>query len=945
MEEKYAFHFSLAPRFLADAKANLGDAPYVLRILNRAIHSLEKEMSATKKELMLRNEWEEEDCTAQFTARATRTIQDILESLDFTFVGKQDIYDLYASVETRPPFTSYAKTVIQRTYSGEKDGSGVHETWADIVVRVIESIFYFRKVQLLSLENKGNGTAVFSSEWKEAEEQDLARKMAISMYKIEWLPPGRGIQMCRKKLIQSRGSMVLNNCAFVSTGRLSAQSKDLASKLECYNQEKKRFPYGICNSNIQYRDAAVEGFLDAIEWGATGLMSGVGVGFDSHFNMLLEEPRKDALEVFVIPDTREGWSYSIRLLLASYLNHNSRTMVFDYSKIRPKGAFIRSFGGTASGPGALRLCHERIRASCNCLLKTQRCHSNEIDDREAIAEMIRERILHELAFLKEEDESLMEKKQKQMEGWIAAILSNSHFQTYGTTRACIDWCNFIGVCVRMGNLRRSAIIMLGSPDDKEFFEAKDYAIHPERVDVGGTSNNSIQLYEEDQYEPAANVISKVVGVRGEPGIVNMVRIWEEQEGLRQENAEGINPCGETPLQSYELCNLVEVFPCNAPSYFAWIRACKYATLFASIVTCIPTSSEKTNAVVQKNHRLGVSQTGLFQYYEQCKTGKEYEQRLSSAYNSIREVANHYVSKITGVIPIRVTVVKPSGTIAPLGNAPPGVHPPIESRYVIRRIRIARNKPISAILIARGVPYEVDVTDPTAYVFDFVLDQGNMRTAAEVTMWELGALAMATQKHYADNAVSLSLYIDKHADTPTHIYAYLKRYLHHIKSISFMPRESEKALALNNGATVFFPLFADHEALLHRLSALPPITREMTVKAVASFSSVSRILDAIHHLQSIPIIPDEMERCKKEAPELIPLISYAQASPFVEKEVVKEFSYMPRAPYLQAVYEAISKEEYERLAAIIGYLDFDGTLFETGEQDVIQGCDGLQCSRE
>lgn len=943
MEEKYAFHFSLASRFLADAKANLGDAPHVLRILHRAIASLEKEMSAEKKELMLRNECAGEDCTAQMTARATRMMQSILESLDFTFCGKTLIYDMYASPETRPSFTSYAKTVIQRTYSGEKEGSGIHETWADIVVRVIETIFYFRKVQLLSLENKDRPADVFSAEWDEAAEQKLATAMAFSMYKVEWLPPGRGIQMCRKKLIQSRGSMVLYNCAFGTTGYCPDQNT--AQKFAQYNKGKKQHPYGLPDQRPDVRAAAVESFLDTIEWGATSLMSGVGVGFDSHFNLLLEAPREDAVETFVIPDTREAWAYSIRLLLASYLNKNSRTVQFDYSRIRPKGAFIRSFGGTASGPGALRLCHERIRAACRCLLQTQKSNSKEQDDREAIAQMLLERLPHELAFLEEEDATLVEKKQKEMTRWIEAVIHSPYFKTYGTTRACIDICNFIGVCVRMGNLRRSAIIMLGSPDDEEFFNAKDYEMHPERVDVGGTSNNSIQLFQESQYERIAKKLSTVVGVRGEPGIVNMVRIWEHQEGLAEENAEGMNPCGETPLKPFEVCDLVETFPCNAPTIYEWIRACKHATLFASIVTCIPTASEKTNQVVAQNHRLGVSQTGLFQFYEKCANGKEYEERLEMAYRAIREVADAYVMKITGVRPIRVTVVKPSGTIAPIGNAPPGIHPPIESRYVIRRIRIARNKPLSALLIARGVPCEVDVTDPTAFVFDFVLDQGNMRTAAEITMWELGALAMATQKHYADNAVSLSLYVNKHADTPPQIYAYLKRYLHHIKTISFMPRESEKALMLNNGATVFFPLFADHQSLFHRLSALPTITPEMMVKANVVSASVWRALDAIQRLQQIKLEAVEIEQCQKTAPELSPLIAYAQATSFIEDGVASSFAQMPRAPYLQAVYEAISKEEYERLSAIIGTLDFDGTPFETGDQDVIQGCDGLQCSRE
>ena len=964
METQSIFKLTLVDRFIKEAEANVGDAPYVVRILKRAIASLEKELTAEWRE---REQEMDDEEQARMIFRADRMLQGILDSMDFTFNGANDIQTLYANKQSRPKFTPYAKTVIQRTYSGEKDKSGVHETWADIVIRVIETVFYFRKVQLLSLENDLHPTAVFSRAWDEGYEQNLARRMAISMYNVEWLPPGRGLQMCRKKLIQRRGSMILNNCGFVSTGYCNqAQWEERGTaakrrKLQTYAEGKKAFPYGLPEMPPDERQDAVHAFLDAMEWGSTALMSGVGVGFDTHVNLLLEEPLADAIETYVVPDTREGWSYSIRLLFESYVFRGRRTMAFDYSKVRPKGALIRSFGGTASGPGALRLCHERIRASCRCLRRCQTQKKKEgEDDREAIATMLRERLPHELAYLEEEDPSLVNSKRNQIEGWITAVLNSPFVQTYGTTRACIDWCNFIGVCVRMGNLRRSAEIILGSPDDEELFDAKDYEKHPDRMDVGNTSNNSLQLYDEDQYQEAARKLSRVVGVRGEPGIVNMVHIWDKPPIIRSpysgekdieleiDGAEGMNPCGETPLESYELCDLVETYPCNAPNHTQWLWACRYAAIFGSVVSCIPTASEATNRVVSRNHRIGVSQTGLFQLYEQCVSGADYEDRLRAAYRMIREVADEYVIKITGVRPIRVTAVKPSGTIAPLGNAPPGIHPPIESRYVIRRIRIARNKPISAILQAKGIPYEVDVYDPTAYVFDFVLDQGDMRTAEHITMWELGSLAMCTQRHYADLAVSLSLYVDKHADTPDQIYAYLKRYLHKIKSISFMPQSTKKALPLNNGTTLFFPMFADHVPMFHRLQSPPSVTDEMLLKCAILFPTLLPFLQVTKEaeaIRGIPISEDMRKECIEKAPEFLPLLSYVQASNLIDDHQVEEFENMPRFPYAQPPYEPITAEEYARLTTLIGDLDFDGTPFDLGEQDIIQGCDGLKCSRE
>jgi ribonucleoside-diphosphate reductase alpha chain len=50
---------------------------------------------------------------------------------------------------------------------------------------------------------------------------------------------------------------------------------------------------------------------------------------------------------YEIPDTREGWVESVRLLINSYLKPNQANVKFDYDLIRPLGAPIKGFGGTA----------------------------------------------------------------------------------------------------------------------------------------------------------------------------------------------------------------------------------------------------------------------------------------------------------------------------------------------------------------------------------------------------------------------------------------------------------------------------------------------------------------------------------------------------------------------------------------------------------------------
>ena len=66
-------------------------------------------------------------------------------------------------------------------------------------------------------------------------------------------------------------------------------------------------------------------------------------------------------EEYVVPDTREGWVESLRLLLESYSLGTGR-LIFDYSSIRDEGAPILGFGGESSGPAPLVELHETISA-------------------------------------------------------------------------------------------------------------------------------------------------------------------------------------------------------------------------------------------------------------------------------------------------------------------------------------------------------------------------------------------------------------------------------------------------------------------------------------------------------------------------------------------------------------------------------------------------------
>ena len=54
--------------------------------------------------------------------------------------------------------------------------------------------------------------------------------------------------------------------------------------------------------------------------------------------------------------------------------------------------------------------------------------------------------------------------------------------------------NMIGRCIVSGNIRRTAEIAFGEPDDEEFINLKNYDLNPERMKYGWVSNNSVSTW-------------------------------------------------------------------------------------------------------------------------------------------------------------------------------------------------------------------------------------------------------------------------------------------------------------------------------------------------------------------------------------------------------------------------------------------------------------------
>lgn len=598
------------------------------------------------------------------------------------FKLNQETKDVLFNLVPHFGYNGFGELVYYRTYSRVMP-DGTQEQWSDTVIRVIEGMFSIRK----------NYYTAHSLPWNEKETQEYAHCAAVSLFRMEWLPPGRGLWAMGTDLIKKRGAMPLYNCAFTTIG----SKQDPSS------------------------------WIKDLGWMMDLLMHGVGVGFEPvrDDNLRLHrEPLREPID-YVINDTREGWVDSVEYLLGRYL-YGDAEPIFNYNFIRSAGQPLKTFGGTASGPGPLIELHQRIRETCD------RYIYNEID----------------------------------------SVI----FKT--------DLANQIGCCVVAGNIRRSAQIALAPVSDPVFKDLKNYEMFPHRLPWGWMSNNAGKLVETKDFEQLGNIAYRAIN-NSDLGIMNMKNTKYGRIGdpkYKEDVGTGLNPCGEVILENKEVCNLACTCPTRCATEEDWLYACDYATYYCSTIALLPTHQPETNAVIARNRRIGVSITGFTDWKEERST-HEIIASLRKGYAAVK-TRNLCLANEAGVRPsIRLTTMKPDGTVSKLMGRAPGAHYP-NYTYMIRRIRIQTGTPINQLLIDANIPHEPCVMQPEyTTVFSYPIHTAT-RPMSDVSLWMQANNLVLLQREWADNAVSNTLYFSKEEEDQ--IEDVLSSIVPVTKSISMMP---------------------------------------------------------------------------------------------------------------------------------------------------------------
>ena len=244
-----------------------------------------------------------------------------------------------------------------------------------------------------------------------------------------------------------------------------------------------------------------------------------------------------------------------------------------------------------------------------------------------------------------------------------------------------------------------------------------------------------------------------------------------------------NKGAEQSLAPYETCCLAEIFLPNVESYeeFLDINELLYRINKHSLL--LPSHHPETEAIVHKNMRMGIGVTGILQASE------EQNSWLDDGYVYLRDFDKRY-SKMNNMNPsIKLTTVKPSGTLSLLPGVTPGIHPGY-AQYMYRRIRISADHALVAVCRNSGYPVEFakqfdgsEDYNTVVVTFPFSYPEGTV-LAAQMTALDQLKEVKRLQEVWSDNSVSCTVYYRKE-EIPA-IRDYLqKHYKNNHKSLSFL----------------------------------------------------------------------------------------------------------------------------------------------------------------
>lgn len=388
------------------------------------------------------------------------------------------------------------------------------------------------------------------------------------------------------------------------------------------------------NLDENFKDITVEdNHSYIVGYGGQFILHNCGVGFSVQKVHTEQFPIvkgiEDASKIYLtIEDSIEGWANSTGDLIEAYYK-GYPDIEFDYSQIRPEGAFV-SGGFKAPGPEPLKICHNKLR------------------------------------------KILSKAKGRKLRPFELHLIS------------CI-----IADAVISGGIRRSAMISIFDIDDEEMLQCKTgdwFLTYPELC----RCNNSAAIYEDTPKEKYDKIF-EYIQQYGEPGVVFPADNEVVTNPCCETNLFPIyiNPDGSKEY-GFSFCNLCEINGKKIKTEQDFYKACRTAAILgtfqAAYTENLPLLSEATRKIMKRDALLGVGITGMADNPHIL-----FNERIQMNGARIVKETNKEVAKIIGINEAaRTTVIKPSGNSSQLLGSGSGIHA-YHFRKYIRNIQANNNE--------------------------------------------------------------------------------------------------------------------------------------------------------------------------------------------------------------------------------------------------------------
>ncbi len=462
------------------------------------------------------------------------------------------------------------------------------------------------------------------------------------------------------------------------------------------------------------------------------LMNGTGVGFSCERQEIdklpsIPESINPCPDIISVSDSKLGWAKAFKKLLSSLWEGDIPTV--DYSRVRPAGARLKTFGGRASGPEPLERLFDFVTETF-INARGRKLNSLEVHD-----------------------------------------------------ITCM-----IGEIVVVGGVRRSALISLSNLTDKRMREAKIGAWYNENPHRG-LANNSVAYTEKPDIEVFMEEwLSLVKSKSGERGIFNRVASQKQASkwGRRDDSLNyGTNPCSEIILRDKQFCNLTEVVVRAEDTKETLLDKVRLATIlgtFQSTLDKFQFLSSEWHKNTTEERLLGVSLTGIMDSKMMASPDPKF---LEEMRDEARKTNKKYAKLLEVPESASITCIKPSGTVSQLVDSASGIHSR-HSDYYIRTVRIDKKDALYEFLKEKGVSVEDEAYRPDStavFAFPIKSPRGSITRDDRSALEELETW-LVYQRYFCEHKPSVTINVREHEWLEVGAWVY--KHFDEISGISFLP---------------------------------------------------------------------------------------------------------------------------------------------------------------